>query len=858
MPSLLAAASRADVGAQHWRRGAALKAATVYARLGWLVMPLHDVASGVCSCHKGAACTSAGKHPRLNDWVTAASCDPAVIAGWISRYPKANIGVATGHSFFVLDIDPDNGGPETLAALIAEHGELPATAQARTGSGGSHYLFNHVAGVTNSAGKLGRGLDTRGEGGQIVVAPSVSAKGAYRWVHAPWKVPIADAPTWLIEALQRKPPAPVVEQHARGSFPPASPEVLQAAADALDQHGPAMQGDGGDAHTFIAAAMLVHDFALTDEEVWPLLYEWNLSCVPPWSDVDLAAKMRGGGKYATRAYGCRRSMDAVETAKKAISDWQAAGASEPAMFAMLDRVRELAALSGDPAKRAVIERELASATGLGARALALPAPETHAEVKIPSGTIEVTTLLHEVADKSIDAIAPHVFQRNGVLCEVVKTERTFIYDLETARIQDLMSRASKFVRVDDKGTVTQAAPERVAALLYSRRTHPKVRVLEAVTTAPVFLADGSILHTRGYNAQSRVFLEPSVAVDVPDEPTREDAYAAASLFADLLRDFNFASPADFSSWLAALLSPLVKAATGNAPSPLVCISASSAGSGKTLLAEVISRVVTGNSVENRPYNPRDPAEWGKRLTAFVKAASPVSVFDNANGAFGDEGLDRLITSSTWSDRILGASDAPPLPNVTTWLATGNNIEPIGDTVRRCLMVRIEVKTERPQERTGFKYHPLDEYAGEHRSELLSAALTILRAFHCAGRPAQRLPSWGSFTAWSALVRGALVWTGLADPFETQRRASMDLNEPENQAHDFWIEVVEHSDGLAASIVKMANQMDAQTVLGARDSITAFTLKKFIGKFVDKPRAGRRIRREIDGKRNQTLYHVEMI
>ncbi len=145
-------------------------------------------------------------------------------------------------------------------------------------------------------------------------------------------------------------------------------------------------------------------------------------------------------------------------------------------------------------------------------------------------------------------------------------------------------------------------------------------------------------------------------------------------------------------------------------------------------------------------------------------------FDNCNGAFGDENLDRLITSAIWSDRILGASDAPPLPNVTTWLATGNQIEPHGDTVRRVLMCAIEVDTERPQERTGFRLDLEGGYATEHRSELLTAALTILRAYHVAGRPAQELPSWGSFTAWSALVRGAIKWIGLPDPYETQHRA----------------------------------------------------------------------------------------
>jgi putative DNA primase/helicase len=104
-----------------------------------------------------------------------------------------------------------------------------------------------------------------------------------------------------------------------------------------------------------------------------------------------------------------------------------------------------------------------------------------------------------------------------------------------------------------------------------------------------------------------------------------------------------------------------------------------------------------------------------------------------------------------------------------WMVTGNNAEPQGDTVRRSLVVRMEVLEDQPQSRTGFKYTLPDEGL-TRRAELLSAALTILRGFHVAGRPDQSLPAWGSFTVWSSLVRGALVWAGAADPYLTQQRA----------------------------------------------------------------------------------------
>lgn len=838
-----------------------MKAALRYAEIGWPVVPLHDVTAGACSCRDGAACRSPGKHPRLQAWQREATSDVDTINAWCEAYPAGNVGIATGGAFFALDVDPDKGGNETLADLIAEHGALPHTVQARTGSGGSHYLFKMIPGLGgNTAGKLGAGLDTRSAGGQIVVCPSVSLKGKYQWVHGPFKTQIADAPEWLIAMLTAAPPAlaPGASTTDRGFFPAASAAVLQAASAALVRHGPAIDKQGGGLHTVVAGAILTHDFALTDDEAWSLFVEWNEGCQPPWEHDGrngLRVMLGRGRKYGKGQYGARRSMDAVETAQKLITDWKSKG-TQTGMQGVIEEARNLAAISGDVSKRAVIVHDLKDATGLSERELGVPSPTVFAEA--PAGSITVDTEIHKTADDSIAKIQAVVFQRNGVLCEVVKSKTTFISDLETARIQDLMSRSAKYVRKDEKqGFVAQVAPLAVATVLHSRRTHP-VRVLDAVTTAPVFLADGSILQARGYNAAARVFLEPSVSVDVPDDATIDDARAAIATLTDILQGFDFAEEADRSSWLAALLSPLVKSATNNAPAPLFCVSASSAGGGKTLLANVIAQIITGAGIENSPYNPKDPAEWGKRLTAFVKAASAVRAFDNCNGPFGDENLDRLITASTWSDRVLGASEAPPLPIVTTWLATGNNIEPQGDTVRRVLIVRLDVKEERPQERTGFKYNLEGDYAIQHRSELLSAALTILRAYHCAGRPTQALPAWGSFSTWSTLVRGALVWAGCADPFLTQRRAADDLNEPDNNAHDFWISVVEESDGMPASIAGIANRRQAQEVLSLRELISPYNLMKLVRRFIDKPRAGQRIRKDRDQRRGSTRLIVERI
>jgi hypothetical protein len=839
---------------------------SLYQSLGWRLLPLHEVrADGLCSCgHTERAdrtcecgdpkcklkhgAGSIAKHPRVSNWPANASDDPAKHSAWLHHFPTCNIGVATGAAsgLIALDVDPDKGGDESLAALIARHGPLPRTAEQRTGSGGRHYLFQHPGfPVTNSAGKLGPGLDIRGDGGQIVLSPSRSGTGSYSWILAPWDVPLAPLPPWLFAELRRAPAlsAPL----ERGHFPPATEDILDAARSALLEHGPAIDGKGGGLHAFQAGAILLHDFALSEDEAWPLMLEWNQTCVPPWGEHeidDLRAKFEHGHKYGKKPFGCRRELNVVDAAWKKVADWEASGADRETMLPMVEAVRALLGTTSDDLHREMIRKELQRATGVSARALRVPVPLS----PLKRGQIRVGTDMHRVVDEAGKAVAPLVFQRNGVLCEVVKAERTWIHEIEVSRVADLTSRAAEFVRTDEKkGSVLQLVPEFVPRLLHARRDHPGVRILSAVTTAPIFLANGTVLQDRGYNADACVYLEPGVHVDVPDNPTREDAVAAVRRFEDLMSGFTFASRGDFSSWMAALLSPLVKSATRNAPAPLFIVSAAAAGSGKSLLAEILAQIVTGGPLELRPYNPKDPNEWGKRITSYVKAAEPYGVFDNVKGTIGDSLLDGLITSPAWSDRLLGGSDAPALPNVTTWIATGNNLEAEGDTVRRVLQVRLEVLVEKPQERAGWKYDLVGGYALEHRAQLLSDALTILRAYHVAGRPAQRLAPW-TFGVWGRLVRGALVWAGCEDPFTTQARAQAELNEGEHEAHDWWIDTVAASDGTPAGIVLQANQRGAAEALGLREQLTVHRLRTFLGRFVDKVRGtpGKRIRKRKDG------------
>lgn len=342
----------------------------------WHLIPLHDVSAGHCSCSRGPTCPNAGKHPRISDWVKNASNDPVVIAEWDRLYPNANIGVVTGSksSILLLDVDPGNGGLESLAKLEAQYGALPLTPKQKTGSGGFHFLFQMSDfSIGNSVCKLGPGLDIRGDGGQFVVAPSVSAKGKYHWVpgQAPWEVTKAQTPADLLSRLKPKLERAAPES-PRIAFPPASPQVLDEARDALDAHGIAIQGQGGDEHTYKAAAIVCNDYALNEHEALLVMRPWNEECQPPWSESDLLAKIRGASKYASGEYGSRRKAEFLTIAKAIVADWRNSGSLEAGITPMVQQIRSLiTSMRVDPVERDRIESHLIAETGVKSKALAL-------------------------------------------------------------------------------------------------------------------------------------------------------------------------------------------------------------------------------------------------------------------------------------------------------------------------------------------------------------------------------------------------------------------------------------------------------------------------------------------------------
>jgi hypothetical protein len=406
-------------------------------------------------------------------------------------------------------------------------------------------------------------------------------------------------------------------------------------------------------------------------------------------------------------------------------------------------------------------------------------------------TIQVTTELRVMADAAIKALADgaEAYQREGRLVRVVRVaqeegdETRLVGSPEirpfTAPVLRIhLAERARWVRFDGRRAAPEAAkpeaakpgekaapkgawvpttpPADLAAGLVDLGEYRDVRRLVGVAETPFLRPDGTVLQVPGYDARTGYLLVPGAEFpEVKAHPTQADAAAGLAELAEVFRDFPHASAAAASVPVAALLTLLARPAI-EGPTPANVIDGNVPGCGKSRITDAVAIMGTGRPMARAQY-PDNEEERKKVLGATALHGAPMLAFDNVESGFGGAGLCACLTSTSVQMRILGASENPTLPWRTVIFATGNNVEIVGDANRRCLIDRLESTLERPEERTDFAHTNLLGWVTQNRPRLVSAALTVLRAYAAAGWPSP--PVWGSFESWSKVVAGAIIYAG---------------------------------------------------------------------------------------------------
>jgi len=417
------------------------------------------------------------------------------------------------------------------------------------------------------------------------------------------------------------------------------------------------------------------------------------------------------------------------------------------------------------------------------------------------------------------------------------------------------SRVADFQRYDGRSRkwVSVDPPPNIAATYLERVGAWKLPVLTGVTNAPTLRPDGSVLDEPGYDPATGILYEPGGREfpPVPAEPTRDDALAALGVLREPLSEFPFVGEGSRAVALSAILTAMIRRSLPHAP--LHGFTSPTAGSGKSKLVDLASVVATGHEAPVIAPGATEE-EMEKRLGASLLAGDTMVSFDNCEGPVGGVLLCQAMTQTMLSIRVLGKSVMVQVPNKAVLCATGNNLVIAADLTRRSIAARLDPKIERPELRT-FE-NPLDpvERIKRDRPRHVLAALTVLRAYVVAGRPAPLAPL-GSFEEWSRWVREALVWLGEDDPCDTMeglREADPVLGELVAVMHQWEEHVGRHKEATTATMIELATKRsdldvfknpqfrDALlTVAGAGSAVSPLRLGKWMAKVKDRVVGDRR-------------------
>ena len=230
---------------------------------------------------------------------------------WFGNGHNYNIGIVTGAVSGVVVVDLDSCGAAEWAEV-----HLPKTPMRTQTAKGRHDFYRHPGIPVRNKARLKTAnqtikLDVRGDGGYVVGPGSVHETGVRYEMIGTWPdtldaLPVFD-PAWLATAERpssnitgdNSTPNPVRQSSA------IAQERLRRARAYLRATPPAIQGQGGDTHTYQVVCRIVRGFDLAESDARDVLQEWNTTCIPAWSERELDEKIAGALKYGTEPIGAR-------------------------------------------------------------------------------------------------------------------------------------------------------------------------------------------------------------------------------------------------------------------------------------------------------------------------------------------------------------------------------------------------------------------------------------------------------------------------------------------------------------------------------------------------------------------------
>ena len=360
----------------------------------------------------------------------------------------------------------------------------------------------------------------------------------------------------------------------------------------------------------------------------------------------------------------------------------------------------------------------------------------------------------------------------------------------------LMERARLYREVfTKKGEVTEELsrcpewlPNAIAATAINAELNP-IRSIEGILAGPVIDENGDLQNNEGYclvDDNGWYQAGKVEGLELHADLSQKTCKAMAKRLLDILCDFEFNDPTiDPVKWLACLLSQVSRQLYQNCP--LFLFSANVGGAGKTHLAKAIGIICHGAECI-APEWPAAPEkredEFGKANAGFAFSGTTLINYDNAPDGMilSSPVLENQLTAAYIEHRENHKHTTIGGRNWIQFSVTGNNIRPTVFLARRSIGISLQSTSANPSriDPSGFTYGDFLSHIKKNRAELLKDALSIVAGYIKAGKPVQPGKHLACFEGWLQIPCSAARWATGADPLQDHEKLMAD-SDPTTQA-----------------------------------------------------------------------------
>jgi hypothetical protein len=397
------------------------------------------------------------------------------------------------------------------------------------------------------------------------------------------------------------------------------------------------------------------------------------------------------------------------------------------------------------------------------------------EIEVTQGEVETTTkkVMNQLAQEP-DPWRKIYFQGGAsehrlvrILCTEGRSDIISALDLDRLQCSINERMVFKTWKKEGKNLVPtrSACPVPVAKHIFSKDRWPELKRLNLISRIPVLTAEGKVLDTPGYHEQEAALLDFNPKdFNILASPTKEDAFKSLDVLHDLFKECCFDNEISRAGAIAMVLTAFSRNLYDFAP--MFAISANQPGAGKGTIALIVSILLTGKKNSGLTTYYPDEVELSKQVLSSLMEAPPIINFDNVKDVFGGPTIESVFSTDTFKKRILGISKDAEASTKLLWTVNGNNLTMTTDMCRRSILIALNSPFETIKERE-FERKDIAAFVIQNRGKIISAALTILKAFITLSPAKIEKPPLLGFIPWDYLVRQCMLWLDQPDPVESQ-------------------------------------------------------------------------------------------